>query len=183
MSGLEEAVAALVRLRRGDDEGDEVAFVRDPVALVRLERRRRLPAVYAEFLRAHSSHAFVDGGLRCAGVPVWLTPVDTVEEIAACFPDLPRAWLVCAIGDDGCYALALDRSDGDDCPVMFVRGGAREVAPGFVAFLRRIARDTAAARGVPRRDDASHVSRAMFAWTALAVAAAAGAIVGLGLLS
>jgi glutathione S-transferase len=147
MSELELAVAALADIvRRAREDGDEVAFVRDPGALARLRRRTRLPAAYVEFLRAHSSHAFVDAGLKCDGVPVWLTPVDALEEIAACFPELPDEWQVCAIADDGCYALALDRARGGDCPVMLVRGGAREVAPGFVAFLRRIARDSAAAR-------------------------------------
>lgn len=180
MSGeLEAAVDALGEvLRRGRDDLDDIAVVRDLDALARLQRRFRLPAAYARFLREHSSHDFVDSGLQCAGVPVWLTPVDTLEEIVACFPDLPRGWLVCAVADDGCYALALDRADGDDCPVMFVRGGAREVAPGFVAFLRRVVRDTAAARGHrPPLADAP-VSRAMFAWTAVAVAAVAAALVG-----
>jgi hypothetical protein len=177
--GLAAAVRALAAvLRSGGDDG-ELAVVRDPDALAQLQRAFRLPAAYAEFLRAHSSHGFVDAGLVCDGAPVWLTPVDTVAEIHACFPELPRGWLVCAIADEGCYALALERSRGDDCPVMFVRDGAREVAPGFVAFLRRIAGDTAAARRSAPRIPAP-VSRVRLAWLAAAVFAAA-MVVGFGL--
>lgn len=166
-----EALAAIVRRTRED--GDELAYVRDAQALARIERRWRLPWAYAEFLRGRSSHGFVDAGLKCAGVPVWLTPVDTLEEIAACFPELPRGWLVCAIADEGCYALALDRSNSVDCPVMLVRGGAHEVAPGFVAFLRRIARDTAAARGHTSPVVEAPVPRVSLVWAAAAFAAAA----------
>lgn len=176
---MSEALAAAVRALAVVLRGGELAVVRDADALAELQRRFRLPAVYVEFLRAHSSHGYVDAGLVCDGAPVWLTPVDTVAEIHACFPGLPREWLVCAIADEGCYALALERSRGDDCPVMFVRGGAREVAPGFVAFLRRIAGDTAASRRSAPRVRAS-VSRARFAWLAAAMFVAA-ALVGYGL--
>lgn len=131
--------------------GPEVVVARDPAALARLQRARRLPPTYVEFLRAHSSHDFVDAGLVCAGRPVWLTPVDTLEEIAGCYAEhMPGLWQVCAVEPGGCYVLDLHRLHTDDCPVLHVTedGLQREVARGFLEFLRRIVRDTRALRQV-----------------------------------
>ncbi len=147
LAGAVRELAALV--------GDEVAVVRDDAALERLLRERRLPAGYVEFLRGHSSHAFVDAGLVCGGVPVWLTPVDTVEEIAACYAgQLPGTWQVCAVEPDGCYAIDASRPGGE-CPVWHVdeAGARRAVAPGFVEFVAKIARDTANLRGRTDRSE------------------------------
>lgn len=155
--------------------GAEVVVARDPAALARVQRARRLPPTYVEFLRAHSSHDFVDAGLVCAGRPVWLTPVDTLEEIAACYADrLPALWQVCAVEPGGCYVLDLHRLHTDDCPVLHVAddGAHREVARGFFEFLRRVEADTRAARQV--REVMPERPAAQPAGPALGAAARAG---------
>lgn len=131
--------------------GDAVVVARDPAALARLQRARLLPPTYVEFLRTHSSHDFVDAGLVCAGRPVWLTPVDALEEIAACYQDrFPPQWQVCAVEPGGCYVLDLSRRYTDTCAVLHIdEAGAREeIARDFLEFVRRIVRETAAARGL-----------------------------------
>ena len=160
--------------------GPEVVVARDPAALARLQRGRRLPPTYVEFLRAHSSHDFVDAGLVCAGRPVWLTPVDALEEIAACYAErLPRLWQVCAVEPGGCYVLDLHRLHTDDCPVLHVtdEGVQREVARGFLEFLRRIVRDTAAERARTDMPERPAAPRPGFTLAAFARAALAFALV------
>lgn len=165
----------------------EVVVAREPAALARLQRARRLPPTYVEFLRAHSSHDFVDAGLVCAGRPVWLTPVDTLEEIAACYAGrLPALWQVCAVEPGGCYVLDLHRLHTDDCPVLHVAddGARQEVARGFLEFLRRIVRDTTAerahtdmsARTATRMVDATGRLWVVAAVLAFFVAAVAGVV-------
>lgn len=133
--------------------GPEVVVALDREAVARLQRQRVLPESYVQYLYKYSSHDFVDAGLVCAGRPVWLTPVDCVEEIAACYAGrLPATLHVCAVEPDGCYVLDLSRfqDEGDECPVLHVdeEGARQAVAPDFLAFLERIERDTRILRQV-----------------------------------
>lgn len=147
------AVRALPRARDDDDDeraDDEVRRIRlEAPALDRLARRFPLTPVYREFLASLSSHDFVAAGLRCGARPTSIVAAPLVEELT----DLqapsrgwgPR-WLVCALAEDGCYALELDAPRGVDCPVLFVpsaeEGKVEQAAPGFVAFLEQVARDS-----------------------------------------
>lgn len=147
-----ELAGIVVARRRGreqeeDDDGPAragVVFARDLAALAELQARHPLPAAYAEFLRAHSSHDFVASGLVCAGEAAWIAPVDTVGELTRCCEGAAPLRLVCAVSERGYYVLDLARERGGDCPVLHVddRGAAREVAGGFVGFLRRVARES-----------------------------------------
>lgn len=145
-------LARIVAARRqaraeDDDEGSAdpaVVFARDPAALAELQARLPLPPVYAEFLRGHSSHDFVDGGLTCAGEAAWIAAVDTVAELTRCCVKGGAERVVCGVSGRGHYVLDLARARGGDCPVLHVpdRGSAREVAGSFVGFLRRVARES-----------------------------------------
>lgn len=174
-----------------DDEGEptapEVRFVRDDAALFQVLRRHRPPAIYESFLRDHSSHDFVDAGLTCGRTQAWIAPVDNLASVIECYAarGFPPHWLVCATDYEGCYVLDLGRVRDGDCPVLYVahEGGlqAREVAPSFVAFLRRVARESArskeaAARGPIRatagpRDPARSPARAALPYVVIALAA------------
>lgn len=160
--------------------GGEVVVARDPAALARLQRRRRLPPIYAEFLRAHSSHDFVDAGLVCGETPVWLTPVDALEEIAGCYAGLPGHWQVCAVEPGGCYVIDVREDHADASRVLHVDevGAHREVARDFLEFLRRIVRDTAARRARPDMSErtAAQAAAPGAGWPAGAWAAAAAVV-------
>lgn len=171
--------------RRGavDDEGDPIVDrwepARDPAALSALRARFELPAVYDEFLARHSSHDYVDAGLRCGDAEVWLAPVDTVAALTdACAgdPRLGAGSLVCATGPQGYYAL--DLAGG---AVRFVPESGlppREVAADFLTLLRRIARDTRRPTShLPPRTDSAAVRRAHAVRMAL-IAATVVAVVG-----
>jgi len=169
LTGAVDAVAAAVlRLRAGrpggDDEGDEDDD--DAAGVVKIELAPGqvagffgdypLTPVYREFLRAHSSHDFVDAGLRCGARAAWISAVHSVRELTPLYRDsagwAPH-WLVCAVDPEGCYVVDLDAAKDDDCPVLYVPGGpgkVETVAPSFVAFLRRVARDSVAQ---PVRED------------------------------
>lgn len=155
LSGAVSELAAVTsRLRPSvDDEGEptasEVRFVRDDAALLQLLRRHRLTTIYESFLRDYSSHDFVDAGLTCGRTRAWIAPVDNLASVNECYAasGFPPQWLVCATDYEGCYVLDLGRARDGDCPVLYVAHGgglqAREVAPSFVGFLRRIARESA----------------------------------------
>lgn len=193
-AAVRELTAVVSRRRRPlDDEGEptpeHVTFVRDAPALADLQAHHELPRVYAEFLRAYSSHDFVDTGLVCGGVAAWIAPVDHVADLVACYADsgFPANWLVCATDYEGCYVLDLGRAAAGDCPVLFLEHGGglrpREVAPSFVEFLRRVARDSSGEQvpsdmaqgtditGAPRGREAGG-SSARLAWTVLGAALA-----------
>lgn len=147
-----DAVAAAVLELRGRSPDAEVRglgverITLDDEAMAQLHGHR-LPAVVAEFLRAHSSHDFVDAGLRCGARAAWISAATSVRELTALYADTPgwrRDWLVCALDESGCYVLDLTPPVGDDCPVLYVtgEGAVHPIAPGFVAFLRLVARDS-----------------------------------------
>jgi len=157
---VSELVSVTSRLKPSvDDEGEptspEVRFVRDDAALLQLLRRHRLPTIYESFLRDYSSHDFVDAGLTCGRTRAWIAPVDNLASVNECYAasGFPPRWLVCATDYEGCYVLDLGRVRDGDCPVLYVAHGgglqAREVAPSFVGFLRRIARESARGQDAP----------------------------------
>lgn len=147
--------AAVTRRAPDDDDEDDVAapgvrhITAEPATLGKLGGRFPLTPVYAAFLGAHSSHDHVDTGLRCGAGAAWLVPVTGVAEqteLAARTPGWRPDWLVCAIDHAGWFFLDLGARAGDDCPVRYLAHGAhapRAVAPGFVAFLEQVARDSA----------------------------------------
>ena len=158
-AAVDAVAAAVLQLRAGrpgDDEAEDGEGEDDGVVKIELGPGQMhgffgeypLTPVYREFLRAHSSHDFVDAGLRCGARSVWISAVDSVRELTALNKDsvgwAPH-WLVCAVDQDGCYVVDLDAPREDDCPVLYVPGGAGKVetvAPSFVVFLRQVARDS-----------------------------------------
>lgn len=162
VDAVAEVVRALPRAADDDDDDErapEAEVVKISLAgatLGRIARRFPLTPVYREFLAAHSSHDFVDAGLRCGARAAWISAATSVEELT----DLHREargwgphWLVCALAADGCYVLELDVVRDGDCPVLFVPaeewGKVELVAPGFVAFLMKVARDSRPGSPVP----------------------------------
>lgn len=173
MTGLTAAVeavgAAVVRLRAqrpADDDDDEgAAVVKIGLGSEALAEFRGYPLtpVYREFLRAHSSHDFVDAGLRCGARAAWISAATSVLELTGLYRDsagwAPH-WLVCALDGEGCYVVDLDAPAGDDCPVLYVPPGAgkvQTVAPSFVAFLGLVARDSG--EGAVREDRSVRADR------------------------
>jgi hypothetical protein len=158
-AAVDAVAAAVLQLRArgpgGDDEDDEgeagvVKIELGPGQLHSLFGEYPLTPVYREFLRAHSSHDFVDAGLRCGARAAWISAAHSVRELTALNQDsvgwAPH-WLVCAVDQDGCYVVDLDAPRDGDCPVLYVPGGAGKVetvAPSFVVFLRQVARDSLA---------------------------------------
>lgn len=147
-----DAVAAAVQaLRRRSPDAEARGLGVEKLALddgaMAQFAEYRLPAVVGEFLRAHSSHDFVDAGLRCGARAAWISAATSVRELTALYADTPgwrREWLVCALDEHGCYVLDLTPPVGDDCQVLYVSstGAVHSIAPGFVAFLRLVARDS-----------------------------------------
>ena len=163
-AAVDAVAAAALQLRAGrprDEDGDGVDDGVVKIALVPGQMHSffgdyPLTPVYREFLRAHSSHDFVDAGLRCGARSVWISAVHSVRELTALNQDsvgwAPH-WLVCAVDPDGCYVVDLDAPREDDCPVLYVPSGSGKVetvAPSFLAFLFQVARDSLAQ---PVRED------------------------------
>jgi hypothetical protein len=178
VDAVAEAVVALRRQagRRADDDGDlrdadapvvKIGLAANTIAAI--DRRWPLTPAYREFLGAHSSHDFVDAGLRCDARAVWLSAATSVVELTEAQREASGwapHWLVCAVDGDGCYVLDLDERSGEDCPVLYVPGDQRKVervSPGFVAFLMKIARDSTPTRAV--REDRSKAGPPGLAWS------------------
>ncbi len=155
-AAVDAVAAAVLQLRAGrprdeDGDGEDDGVVKIQLVPGQLHSffgDYPLTPVYREFLRAHSSHDFVDAGLRCGARSAWISAVHSVRELTALNKDnvgwAPH-WLVCAVDQDGCYVVDLDAPRDDDCPVLYVPGGpgkVETVAPSFVVFLRQVARDS-----------------------------------------
>lgn len=172
---VDEVAAAALKLRRAAPDGEAQA---QAIAKIRLGAEELaqfdgvpLSPVYREFLRAHSSHDFVDAGLRHGARSVWISAATSVLELTALYaadtPSWRPSWLVFGLAEDGCYVLDLHGRAGDDCMVHHVADSGASVPIGqtFTDFLRQVARDSApavpedravrrqAAAAVAERDD------------------------------
>lgn len=147
-AAVDEVAAAVLGLRakRGEaDLGDEVVRLRPSDAELAGLARWRLTGVYREFLKGHSSHDFVDAGLKCGARDVWISAATNVAELTSLYAQSSgwrASWVVCGLDERGCYVAEMN--GGVDGPVLYVPDGGQAVvvAPGFVEFLRLVARDS-----------------------------------------